>query len=447
MKVSMFLTMFTLGMVLQAAAIACPPDTTVSVTDKGKIQALLITGRDKQFSKDWLGAMADFKKILEIHPTHATAHFRIAECHYNIYKWQFALEYLEKAYQYDPEVNKEYHYMMGLVKHRLGKPEEAVVHFEKFKPLAGEGMLREYMVEKHIKDCSFAIEATKNPTSAKVKNPGPIINTRFRDYQPVVTADEQTMYFTSRRNDTKGGGIAKDFAFFEDIYVAKRDASTGQWTQPVHLPGKVNSESHESVSSINAAGTEMYLTVYAGDSRIADLAVSKKREDESWSDPKPYPKKTINTTFFEASITLTEDGKTMYFVAERLNGKGRSDIYRSTQISKKEWSKPENISILNTEDDENSVYVTPDGKYLFFSSNGLPGVGGYDIYISKNENGTWSAPVNLGYPVNSVNDDFHFKPNANFTKAYMTSVREDSEGLHDIYEVDLSGYDIRGLAK
>jgi hypothetical protein len=433
--------------VLALPTFAFGPDTTLKVTDKGKIQVLLVKGRDQQYSRDWMGAMQTFKEVLEIDASNAMANLRVAECHYHLHKYELALQYIQKAGDKDPEVNKEYNFMLAQIHHRMGNLTEAIAAFNAFRPLVTEARRKEYMVDKHIADCEFARAEMADPQQAVVTNIGKAINTRFRDYCPVISPDGKSLYFTSRRNDTKGGGIAADFAYFEDIYVAEKD-ETSVWKQAVQVPGKVNSESHESVSSISEDGMELYLTVYNGDGKIMDLAYSKgSTEGDKWGGPKLFPKKTINTSFFESSVTLTGDGQTMYFVAERLNGKGRSDIYKSTRISKNEWTKPENVSILNTEDDENSVYVTPDGKYMFFSSNGHLGLGGYDIYMSVQESGQWSAPINLGYPINSVDDELHFKPTLDYQKAYLTSIRPDTEGLHDIYEVDLSGFDIRAFKR
>lgn len=425
---------------------ATPPDTTIKVTDKGKIQVKLLKGRDQQFAGDWMGAMQTFKEILQIDQSNAMAHFRIAECHFSLKKYDYAMEYIAKAGDKDPEVNKEYHYLLGQIHHKLGNLDKAIESFTAFRPLVNEARRKELMVEKHLADCEFAKSEMADPTKAEVKNIGKAINTRYRDYAPVISPDGQVLYFTSRRNDTKGGGIAADFAYYEDVYFSNWDPTIGEWTKAEHLPGKINSESHESVSYISPDGAEIYLAVYTSDARITDLAYSKASKDgDKWGGPKLLPKKTLNTTFAESSPSLTEDGNTMFFVGERLNGKGRFDIWKSTRISKNEWSKPENVEILNTEDDENSVYVTPDGKYLFFSSNGHKGLGGYDVYLSINTDGKWSEPINLGYPINSVDDELHFKPSLDFTKAYMTSVRPDTEGLHDIYEVDLLNYDLRNL--
>ena len=433
---------------LQSGALAQPDSGKVKVIDKGLIQLKLVEGRNQQFNRDYMGAMQTYKTILELDPAHAVAHFRIAECHYSLYKYDYAMQYLVKAGNKDPDVSKEYNYMLGLVNHRLEKLDEAIAALNAFLPTVPEGKRKELMVQKHINDCEFAKTAMDAPKNVVVKNVGTNVNTRYRDFGPVISPDGKTLYFSSRRNDSKGGLLAIDNAYFEDVYMSTWDAQKQEWSLAVSLPGKINTESHESVSSFNAEGTEMYINVYNGDKWIQDIAVSKKAKDsDMWGIPKPLQKKTINTTFFEAGASVTADGKTIYFVAERFGGKGRSDIWRCKEISRGKWSKPENIGILNTEDDENTVYVTPDEKYLFFSSNGHTGIGGYDIYMSVNEGGTWSAPINLGYPINTVHDETHFKPSLDFLKGFFTSTRADSEGLHDIYEVDLKDFDLRTFRK
>lgn len=437
-----------LAIVLHVNALAQPDSGKVKIVDKGLIQLKLVDGRNQQFNRDYMGAMQTYKTILELDPAHAVAHFRIAECHYNLYKYDYAMQYLEKAGNKDPDVSKEYNYMLGLVNHRLEKLDAAIDALQLFLPTVSAAKQKELMVQKHLTDCEFAKVEMAEPKPVSVVNAGTNINTKYRDFGPVISLDGKTLYFSSRRSDSKGGLLAKDNAYYEDIYVSPWDDQKKEWSQAVSLPGKINTESHESISSFNEAGTEMYINVYSGDKWIQDIAISKKAKDsEMWGVPRPMQKKTINTTFFESSASVTGDGKTIYFVAERFGGKGRSDIWRCREVSRGKWSKPENIGVLNTEDDENTVYVTPDEKYLFFSSNGHTGLGGYDIYMSVNENGTWSAPINLGYPINTVHDETHFKPALDFSTGFLTSTRSDSEGLHDIYQVDLKNFDLRAFRR
>ena len=145
--------------------------------------------------------------------------------------------------------------------------------------------------------------------------------------------------------------------------------------------------------------------------------------------------------FFEVSPTFTADGNTMYFVSERPGGKGKSDVWVARKKGKTSWSKPENVDSVNTIYNETSVYVTPDEKYMFFSSKGHEGLGGYDIYYSINKDGVWSSPKNIGFPINTVSDETHFQYYPELGKAYYSkmSIRGDGGvGGRDIFEIDIT---------
>ncbi|OFX60323.1 MAG: hypothetical protein A2046_02670 [Bacteroidetes bacterium GWA2_30_7] len=154
----------------------------------------------------------------------------------------------------------------------------------------------------------------------------------------------------------------------------------------------------------------------------------------------PIDEKLINSTYFESSACITSDGNTIFFVSERLDGYGNSDIY----TSKKEgtgWGKPVNIgSVINTIDDEIGVFIHPDGKTLFFSSNGHNTMGSYDIFMSVFKDGVWSIPVNMGYPINTTKDEIHFVLSTDGKTAYLSSSRDGGNGKTDIYQVDMTNY-------
>jgi hypothetical protein len=155
-------------------------------------------------------------------------------------------------------------------------------------------------------------------------------------------------------------------------------------------------------------------------------------------------KQVINTLYFEISPSCTADGNTMYFVSERAGGEGKSDIWVTRKISRNGWGKPKNLGpIINTPYNETTVFITPDEKYLFFSSTGHAGMGGYDIYYSKNVEGAWSDPKNIGFPINTVSDETHFQYYPSLGKAYYSKISQEGDGgqgMRDIFEIDLADF-------
>jgi hypothetical protein len=153
--------------------------------------------------------------------------------------------------------------------------------------------------------------------------------------------------------------------------------------------------------------------------------------------------KNVNSGYFDSNASLTADSKTMYFISERpMGAKGNGDIWMSTAVSTTDWGKAENVSVLNTIEDEKSVFVAPDGKTLFFSSNGHKNMGGYDIFKSvKQADGSWGEPQNLGYPINTPGDESEFTITADGKTAYY-SVKGSVNGKYDIMKIDLSNYSL-----
>jgi len=168
-----------------------------------------------------------------------------------------------------------------------------------------------------------------------------------------------------------------------------------------------------------------------------DLYYSKKI-DGKWTSPTNMGN-VVNTAFWESQPSISSDGRTLYFASERPGGIGSSDIWVTTKNEYGKWTKPVPLdTTINTKQAETSPFIHPDGHTLYFCSNGHPGVGGFDIFFSKqDENGKWSKPKNLGYPINTTKDEIGLIVNAKGDKAYITSSREGGKGLQDIYMFDL----------
>jgi hypothetical protein len=192
----------------------------------------------------------------------------------------------------------------------------------------------------------------------------------------------------------------------------------------------------------------MYLTYNVNKwTKSSDIAISKMSKSGKWNLGKPIKSKAVNTTFFDACPTLPDEMDQMIFISERPGGKGGSDLWKITMQKGTAVGEPVNVGYLNTAYNETTPCITGDGKFMFFSSEGHGSMGGYDIFVSKFVEGNWSTPVNLGYPINTVDDDTHFKLSPDGKKAYFSSVRKDGTGGRDIYEIDLEGFDIFGLNK
>lgn len=263
----------------------------------------------------------------------------------------------------------------------------------------------------------------------KINKLGPNINTPFDEYAPNISADGLALFFTSKKPFTEKEK-SKNKESKEKIYVSKRNSPSDEWGPAIPLSDSINIPT-KNVSNIAISNDGQRLLIYFDDKGNGEIYESVLKGTE-WSVPKSLGA-PINTVYHESSASFSPDGKTIYFISNRKGGKGGRDIWMSTRMDNGQWTEPKNISELNTGDDEEAVYIAPDGNTLYFSSKGYKGLGGYDIFVSKYENGKWSTPENMGPPLNTPGDDYFLVVNAEGTKGYLASSGGGKD--RDIYEV------------
>lgn len=265
----------------------------------------------------------------------------------------------------------------------------------------------------------------------EIEQLGESINSKYNDYAPVITADGQEMFFTSRRPVTekekkRGAETA------ERIFYSEYDADSKTWKEAYPLAENVNVPGRNN-SNIAISNDGQHLFIYQ-DSKYGDGEIFESYlKGRSWSDPMSISP-IINTEFHESSATLSPDGKTLYFVSDRKGGQGKRDIWKSTKGTDGKWGAPENLgNVVNSKDDEEAIYLHPDGKTLYFSSRGHNSIGGYDVFKTVYEKGKWSKPVNMGEPINTKGDDLFFVIAANGKFGYYASSRDSD--VKNIYEI------------
>ena len=395
-------------------------------------------------------ALNVYRELLVDYTNDAMVNYRIAECHYQLKNYDLSVEYFQNAKNLNSEIDDELYFNLGQSYHRNNQLDESLEAYNLFNAKASKKDRKYYNIASRISQIDYAKKMIANPVKVKIKNLGENINSRGGDYAPSISADGKTMIFTSRRSNTKGGGVDKagDFKYFEDIYISDWDSVGNTWGKARPIEGKLNTEGHDASLSISPDGNQIFIYRNDGEVYIGDIFVSKKRLSSStWGNPKPL-EKPINTTYFESSACLSADGNKLYFVSEKEGKKygaqGQGDIYVAEKISRTLWGEPKNLGpIINTSSDEISVFIHPDGKTLFFSSKGHLSIGGLDIFMSKiQEDGTWGKPENLGFPINTIGDDVHFIMSTDGKTAHYSSVKESGLGERDIYKIELSDYPI-----
>ncbi len=417
-------------------------DTTdTGLFGNAQVSAKMIAAKHEFNENNMRGALTIYREVLEMEPGNESALYWTARCHYELKKYRLAQEYLDQALEVNPEIGKNNEFFQGKIYQRLALLDEAIASYEAFlKENEGKRSLDVEDAERYISECKFAKDMMAKPAEVSISNLGREVNSRYDDYSPSITADGKLLVFTSRRASTVGAEIdeGSDYKFFEDIFYSEWNAETKSWGDASGLEGEVNTPTYDAVLSISPDGKQIF--VYKNNLNSAgDIFMSTlNSSDNSWRAPEKMPR-PINTSYFESSISITQDGQKVYFISER-GGFGQGDIYVSEKKGSS-WSKPENLGeIINTPFDEKFVFIHPNGKTLYFASDGHQCLGSYDIFKTEFVNGQWSIPINLGYPINTVNEESTFSLTSDNKTMLIAAEYGDTFGERDIYQIDVSKY-------
>jgi len=314
----------------------------------------------------------------------------------------------------------------------LLKPDKALLLYEELKnnvPESDTELLK--LIDYKMNACRNAKIYLNNSVEITVTNLGPKVNSPYDDHSPLIAVKNNLLIFTSRRPTRKAAKL-RDGQFPEKIFYSKR--KNGEWTKAKLLQMFYKKFDHESAASVSADGSELF--VFHNDLEGKSIYVSYFN-GKGWNTPKKLPA-PINTRADETHASLSADKSTLFFTSNREGGFGGLDIYMSKIDENGKWGNPKNLGAnINSEFDEDTPMLHPDGKTLYFSSEGHNSMGRMDVFYSEMKpDSTWTTPVNLGYPVNTPDDDFFFVPTINKSEAYYASSRfEDNYGGADIYNV------------
>jgi outer membrane protein OmpA-like peptidoglycan-associated protein len=263
-------------------------------------------------------------------------------------------------------------------------------------------------------------------------NLGKSVNSSWSDFCPVINADASVLIFTSRRPATKNE-MKADTNALERIYISKFNKSTNSFSDAELMGPEVN-EPGRNNSAIALSNDGQSLLIYRDDDQGNGDIWESRLVGDKWSKAKKLPA-PINSPYHESTACYAPDGKAMYFVSQRSEGKGGRDIWTARRDNEGKWSMATNLESLNTKSDEEGVYIHPDGVTMYFSSKAHGSQGGYDLFISKLNNGNWSAPISMGAPFNTSSNDVFLVLDASATKGYYTSANSGGFGMEDLYLV------------
>jgi outer membrane protein OmpA-like peptidoglycan-associated protein/tetratricopeptide (TPR) repeat protein len=347
-----------------------------------------------------------------------------------------AINYLRKAYISKNTINTDIHYLLARAYHYTLDFDRAIEEYNKYlSSLAPKQLVKETQeIRRRIQECENGKALVASPVRVIINNLGGSINSNGDDYNSVLVSGDSIMYFTSRRmHYEKAKRSDYDNKYFENIYASERRGQ--EWSKAVNLGKKVNGRNHNTAAlGISGYGSRLY--VYQGHKDAGNIYESKMK-DGLWTSPKPVGGK-LNTKFRETSLCISPDQKKLYFVSSNPKvSLGGRDIFVVSKNPQGKWQKPVNIgSKINTPSNEECVNISPDGNTLYFSSTGHNSMGGYDVFRSdKNDLGEWTPPVNLGYPVNTPDDELFYTVPSAGKYAYYSANRMGTIGGRDIYRL------------
>ena len=323
---------------------------------------------------------------------------------------------------------------------RLGRYTDALPVLERYQPVFAAQSSQYKRVARQIETAKFGQQAVANPQPVSPRPVSPVLNTTPSQYFPVLTADEQTLLFTALKPEGD-----------EDLMIARFNGE--MWSVPESLSPGINTPENEGTASLAADGRTVVFTACQNRRGFGgcDLYQSRKTGD-TWSNPTNLGP-DINTANYESQPSLSADGRRLYFVSDRPGGKGRRDIWRSNRDADGTWQRPVNLGApVNTAFNEASPFIHANGQSLFFASEGHIGLGGYDLFVTDSlvtagstrttnflPAASWSVPENLGYPINTSEDQASLFVSANGVRAYY-SFEEQKEGISQrsrLYVFDL----------
>lgn len=395
-----------------------------STTDRAAIKYFAIANTnldDHMFDE----AVDNLQKAIAEDDKFIEAHAVLGDLYKSMRNYKGAVEQFQKVISLNPEFSRAVYLRIGELEIDMGQYSIAQAHLEKYLSYPNLVAKDSYYAQKLVADCKFSIQAIAHPVPFKPVNLGPEINTSADEYLPVATADEATLIFTRKINNN------------EDFY--KSNKLDNKWQTAVYLSDQINTPQYnEGAESISQDGKYLFFTGCNRPDGLGrcDIYIAQKKGDD-WS--KPFDlSPPVNTPGWESQPSISADGKTLYFVSNRKGGYGGYDIWKS-HLTDKGWGEPENMGPnINTMYDEQSPFIHADDSTFYFCSNGWPGLGGKDLFVSRlGKDGKWQKPENLGYPINSGGDENGLTLTATGAYAFFSSNNLNGFGGYDIYTFEM----------
>lgn len=387
--------------------------------------------------QNYLRALPLYAEVYNVHQSELYLKYRTGICYlYKSDEKEKAITLLKEIEQTNPKT-EDINFYLGRAYHLNYKFDEAIATFNKYL-LEAPAINQRLLTERYIENSKNGKAFIELKIQCEIENAGNTINTENQEYVPVISSDESILIYTYTGPNSTGGLMDDDFNpdpngnFYEDVFIAYRVGNA--WQTPQSIGSNINTKNHDASIALSADGQKLFIyhstTEDGGDIYMSTL------KGEVWGAPEPL-NSNINTKYWEGSVSLSADEQTLYFASERPDGYGGKDIYMSKKQADGTWGKAQNLGPkVNTKFNDDSPFIHPDGITLFLSSEGHNSIGGYDILYTTFKENDWNAPTNLGYPINTTEDERFYVLTADGEHGYFSSDRKGGFGQQDIYRVN-----------
>ncbi|HYW94478.1 MAG TPA: hypothetical protein VE870_02705, partial [Bacteroidales bacterium] len=397
------------------------------------LRDVFLTAESYFLFEEFNEALPLYLQIHRHYPDNDNINFKIGVCFVNSpYEKDKSIVYLEKAAK---NINPKYRennfretsappealYYLGnayRVNNQLIKAKE---YYSKFLNVLDPDVYDTTLVKNQIAACNAAASLMKKPIDVDRQDLSNRINTRFAETNAVVSGDETKMAFISK------------LQFYDAIFYTEKE--NGKWKVPRNIVPELGVDGDVYPTFLSYDGTEMF--IYRNDEFVGNLYYTRLLNGRWTSLVKLNDK--INTKYWESHASMTRDRQTLYFSSNRKGGYGGLDIYKSQRQPNGDWGPATNLGPnVNSPYNDDTPFITEDAQKLYFCSYGHYNMGGYDIFVSKKmDDGTWAKPANLGYPVNTTDDDQFYFPVKDGQAAYYSRYTRQGHGKFDIYRYEV----------
>lgn len=402
-------------------------------------------GKSKYDKENYSEAIPYLEESLKGNSSNEDALYYLGLCYRYTDQPQKAIDTFRNLEKINPDYWAWFYYELGVAYEELNQLEAVPKVMDTFIRKFPHDASRTRYIHQAVAKKNYALKSpairAQTPTMEEPVNLGAVVNSKWGDYSPQSNPNGKIIHFTSKRKDAKSDGQTGQYwnetnGWDEDVYSIERDGTT--WSKPRALPEPINSDDNDFGTSFSGDGQNMVYVACNRDGGVGNCDLyTLTLEGDTWSEPVNMGN-IVNSKEWDSQPTMSADGNTIIFSSDRENGFGNGDLYIITKNKFGDWGAASNLGgVINTPFTEKSPFLSPDGKTLYFTSNGHPGYGDLDLFMSVNENGKWSEPVNLGTPLNSPEEDSYFTIGGSGEVGYFASTRKGGLGGLDLYSIKI----------